>query len=125
MRRVGGGANAFFFCAKAEGTGGATGGGTADLFAVEFLKEENIFFPELKSTSPNFFCCMSFDVDLSMCVSCSLCSDSSLASAILLGALRGGGRGEVEGTDEVCAGDALNLRAAAAAATRPIDGIAS
>jgi len=52
-RLAGGGANAFFFGANAEGAIG--GDGVADLFAVEFRKDPNKFFAEDVSTSPNFW----------------------------------------------------------------------
>jgi hypothetical protein len=51
---TGGGANAPFFAANAEGTGAATGGGVAVLFAVELRSEPNRFFADDVSTSPNF-----------------------------------------------------------------------
>jgi hypothetical protein len=51
---TGGGANAFFFAANADGTGAAMGGGVAVLFAVEFRREVNRFFADDVSTSPNF-----------------------------------------------------------------------
>ena len=53
-RLTGGGANPLFFAANAEGTGAATGGGVAVLFAVELRSELNIFFADDVSTSPNF-----------------------------------------------------------------------
>jgi len=49
-RRTGGGAKVFF-CVKAGGV--TIGGGTALLFAVEFLNDENMFLAEEVSTSPN------------------------------------------------------------------------
>ena len=51
---TGGGANAFFFAANADGTGAAMGGGVVVLFAVEFRREVNRFFADDVSTSPNF-----------------------------------------------------------------------
>ena len=53
-RLTGGGANALFFAPNAEGTGAATGGGVAVLFAVELRSEPNRFFADDVSTSPNF-----------------------------------------------------------------------
>jgi hypothetical protein len=54
-RLTGGGAKAFFFAANAEGTGAATGGGVAVLFAVELRREPNRFLADDVSTSPNFY----------------------------------------------------------------------
>ena len=52
-RLTGGGANAFFFAANADGNGFANGGTGADLFAVEFRREPKRFLAEDVSTSPN------------------------------------------------------------------------
>lgn len=49
-----GGGGKFALRGKAEGVGGATCGGDTDLFAVELRKDENMAFPEERSTSPNF-----------------------------------------------------------------------
>jgi hypothetical protein len=53
-RLTGGGANALFFAANAEGTGAATAGGGAVLFAVELRRDPKRFFADDVSTSPNF-----------------------------------------------------------------------
>lgn len=52
--RLGGGAKLFLICGSAAGTGAATGGGVAVLFAVPWRIDRYMFFPEVKSTSPNF-----------------------------------------------------------------------
>ncbi len=51
--RLGGGAKSFFRW-NAGGVGGAICAGAACFAAVEFRIEENMFLPELISTSPNF-----------------------------------------------------------------------
>ena len=51
--RLGGGAKSVLRL-NAEGVGGATCAGPAFLAAVEPRMDENIFLPELMSTSPNF-----------------------------------------------------------------------
>lgn len=51
--RLGGGAKSFLRW-NAGGVGGATCGGGALFIAVEFRIDENMFLPELMSTSPNF-----------------------------------------------------------------------
>ena len=50
----GGGGKPDVLRGKAEGVGGATWGGVADLFAVELRKDENMALPDETSTSPNF-----------------------------------------------------------------------
>lgn len=55
-RLTGGGANAFFLAANAAGRGAATGGGVADLLAVELRKEPKRFFADEVSTSDPNFC---------------------------------------------------------------------
>ena len=50
----GGGGKADVLRGKADGVGGATWGGVADVLAVELRKDENIAFPDETSTSPNF-----------------------------------------------------------------------
>lgn len=52
--RLGGGAKSVLRL-NADGVGGATCAGPACLAAVEPRIDENIFLPELKSTSPNFW----------------------------------------------------------------------
>ena len=44
-----------FFAENAAGMGGATDGGVAVLFAVPCRIDMNMFFPEERSTSPNFY----------------------------------------------------------------------
>lgn len=40
---------------NAAGTGGVTDGGVAVLLAVPWRMDRYIFFPDVKSTSPNFY----------------------------------------------------------------------
>lgn len=53
-RRTGGGPKLFLIAGRAAGIGAATEGGVALLLAVPCLIDENMFFPEVMSTSPNF-----------------------------------------------------------------------